>query len=272
MKRFVFVAVAGLCSAAPMLAQEGPLAPTSPVVPAPVLQSGGVANPAAGKSGVMKFLAAPKWSPLRSPVSAGSGDATALPPDYTPALPPPRPAVLPGAGVAMPAGSCPDGSCAGHRGSCWQRLKQWACFQYSCSDLPKCQPTPYITPLQGMFPCAPCGCGGNLGARPAPLLPWPPGPPPAQPLPAAVDPNTAPMPQPKPPGGQPLPQPMPLPTGAGAMPPRGTSGGATAPAGFARAKPAPVSVNPNAGRYQATNWNTWNSAPSGVVPASGAQK
>jgi hypothetical protein len=186
----------------------------------------------------------------------------------------PPPGAVPGAGVALPPGACPDGNCAGHGRSCLQRFKQWLCFQYSCSDLPKCQPTPYITPLQGMFPCTPCGCGGNVGAPPARPLPWPAGGAPAQPQPP-VDPNAPPMPQPKPPGGQPLPQPLPLPTGAGVMPPRGTQGAAAAPAGAARATAAPVSVNPNAGRYRAPSWNSsaWKPTSAGpVVTASGTQK
>jgi hypothetical protein len=271
MKRFVLVAVAGLCSAAPALAQQGPLAPTSPVVPAPVLQNGSVLNSSTGKPGGARLLPALKWSPLRSPVSGSPADAAAPPPGYVPVVPPAG--AGPAAGVALPPGPCPDGSCApGHGRSCWQRLKTWLCFQYSPSDLPKFQPTPYITPLQGLFPCAGCGCGGGLGAPPAPLRPWPPVAVP-QPLPPGAEPVTPPMPQPTPPGANPLPAPMPLPTGAGFMPPRGTSGGAVAPAGLLRA--APVSVNPTGSGYNATTWrtNSWKpSSPYGVVPAAGAQK
>jgi hypothetical protein len=270
MKRFVFVAVAGLCSAAPALAQEGPLAPTSPVVPAPVLQNGNVLNSSTGKAGGSRLLPAPKWSPLRSPVSASSPDVSAPPPGYVPAVPPGGVVPGPVAGVAMPPGSCADGNCGTGRRSCLQRFKTWLCFQYSPSDLPRCQPTPYITPLQGLFPCAGCGGGGGLGAPPAPLLPWPPRPV-AQPLPPGAEPPVPPMPQPTPPNAKPLPAPMPL-RDAGVMPPRGTSGGAVAPAGL---RAAPVSVNSTGSGYNSTSWkaNSWkSSSPYGIVPAAGTQK
>lgn len=271
MKQLVFVAVAGLCSAASALAQEGALAPTAPIVPAPVLQNGNVLNSATGRAGGSRLFPAPKWSLLRSPMAASSADAAALPPDYVPALPPPG--AVPGAGVAVPAGACADGGCApGHGRSCWQRFKQWLCFQYSPSDLPKCQPTPYITPLQGLFPCAGCGCGGNVGAPPGQLAPWPSSPPPGQPLspgPAPVVPPAPPAPR----GAKPLPVPTPLRNGAGVMPPRGTSGSATIPS-LSRTAPAPVSANPSTAGYRATNWNAnaWKSAGGAVVPASGSQK
>ncbi len=255
MRRFVFVAVAGLCSTVPTFAQEsGYLAPTAPVVPAPVLHNGSVLNSSTGKPGVSRFLASPKWSPLRSPVTASSTGATALPPGYVPTQ---------DAGMVVSAGSCPDGRCGSRHGhSCWQRLKTWLCFRYSSSDVPKFQPTPYVTPLQGMFPCEGYSCGGNIGAPPGLLRPWPPTPE-AQPLPA-TGPASPPMTEPVSPRATPLPTPLPL-RDAGVMPPRGTAGGAI----------VPTAVIPTTSGYNVTSWkaNTWkSSAPSAVVPASGTRR
>jgi hypothetical protein len=262
MRRLVFAAVAGLCTVAPARAQDGAFAPTLPVIPAPALPGVTVAptggTPSAGRA-VSRPFAASKWSPVRSPVVAASG----MPAPVTPATPAtaPLPALPPGAVIPY-GGSCADGACGREHRSCGQQLKAWLCFRYSPSDLPKCQPTPYITPLQGMFPCVGCGRGSGVGAPPAqPPIFAPIGPDGV--VPGTVVEPAPPMPQPAPPKGVPLPVPQPLPPNKGAgpveMPPRGTTGGAFAPAW--RVQPATPTV---------TSAGSWR--PALPVPVSAGQK
>jgi hypothetical protein len=68
MKRLYIAAVAGLCAVGSAGAQDGGLAPTAPVVPAPVLQHGG---PADGR----RPFTSGAWSPVRSPVVPGANFA-----------------------------------------------------------------------------------------------------------------------------------------------------------------------------------------------------
>lgn len=262
MKRLFFAAVAGLCSFAPLRAQEGTLAPTVPVVPAPVLQNGGVINPAGGKGGwgasnTPRLFSAPKWSPFRSPVAAGAIEP-ALPPTTVQPMPP-LPAGVGGVDGLCGTGNCKTANCnaggCGHDRSCWQKLKAWLTYHPCKTELPKCQPTPYITPLQGMFPCtANCnyGCGSSCGNA---LLA-------GQPLSAETSPRRT------PPTGsstisQPLPTPNPVASAAPVMmPPRGVQGNAMVPALQARTTPMQVNNPAVAGyRFAAPEANVWKPAP-----------
>src|SRR5436190_1819791 len=114
----------------------------------------------------------------------------------------------------------PDANCgptgcgrAAPNRSCWARVKAFLCYHESPTDIPTCRPTPYVTPLMGMFPCtgaAGCGtgCGGGYGypystdpirygvpndRQPPAYAPLPP----SQPQPATP---LQPMPQPAQPG------------------------------------------------------------------------
>lgn len=193
MKRLYIAAVAGLCAVAPVRAQDGALAPTAPVVPPPMLQNGSVVAPAGG-AGVARPFANNMWSPVRSPVVASGAAYTGYPP---------------AAGAECGPTGCGTAGC-GRGGLSWDRLKTWLCFNYSPSGLPKRQPAPYITPLQGMFSCssgagcAPCAANGPAFA-PAPV-----------PAPAGQPPAPGPM--------MPVPTKPPVTAGAVLMPPRGTTG------------------------------------------------
>jgi hypothetical protein len=241
MKRWYLAAVAGLWSFAPVSAQEGSLAPTAPVVPTPVLQNGSLSSPSGGGNGgaSSRMFAPTKWSPFRNPATASVTEPiTPSAASYSHALPP-----LP-AGIGVVDGSggaagCGTGGCstgAGHNRACWERMKAWMCFHPSKTGLPKLQPTPYQTPLLGMFPCGsgPGGCAAVSTLYPPvagqlPLQAGYPGQPPGQPL-GQPQPYTPPM-------GQPMPQP-----GAGAvmMPPRGAQGAALQPTWQGRVTPAPA--------------------------------
>ncbi len=227
MKRLYLAAVAGLCSVVPLSAQEGALAPTAPVVPAPVLQNGSLVSPSGGNgwgAGSRPFAPA-KWSPFRNPATASVTDPVVpSAAAYGHALPP-----LPAGVSGVEAASCGPAGCgqAGRSRGCWEHLKAWLCYHPSKTDLPKCRPTPYVTPLQGMFPCtsvAGCTTGCAVGT---PVYGQP------QPVPQGL-----PMPQPVPPGAT---------AGAVMMPPRGQQGtatlqptwqGRTTPAAQFAAKPA----------------------------------
>lgn len=201
MNRLYIAAVAGLCAVAPVRAQERPLAPTAPVVPAPMLQNGSVVAPVgvAWAPGVARPFANNTWSPVRSPVVAGDSVYTGS---------------LPVAGAACGPTGCGPAGC-GRDGLSWDRLKSWLCFNYSPSGLPKRTPTPYITPLQGLFSCSSgAGCAPCAANGPALLGPAPVG------LPPAPAPMQMPVPM-KPPGT----------AGAVLMPPRGATG-APAPAAW----------------------------------------
>lgn len=214
MKRKLWLAaVAGLVACGTGAAQDGRLAPTAPIVPAPVLANGAVRAPAAGTWGNGGGrLFASNWSPLRSPVTAG---ASALPTGSAGGIvvPPPPPGVPVG-----PAG-CEPGCAPGRDRSCWTKMKAWLGYAPSKSDLPKLNPTPYTTPLYGMFPCAPAGCATCAGAVPA-AAPGAPAQPPQPPM------MTPPVP--------------PKVAGAVTLPPRG----APAPAAATASKPLPGTVVP----------------------------
>lgn len=267
MKRLVWkwaiAAVAGFCSLGPVMAQEGVLAPTSPVVPAPVIQGGKLINPSGGQgswgaSNTSQMFSAPRWSPFRNSVSATATDPVAPMVSLAPGAPipgapiPPPPVV----GVGTPNGSCEAGGCGSdgrvRSKMSWSRLKAWMTYHHSNTDLPRFHPTPYVTPLMGMFPCPGGGYGGcgscANGSYPAY------GPPvgPANGVPSAAPPTGYPLGQPQPY----LPQPMPQPgsvgrSGAGPvmMPQRGVQGAALTPTWQGRITPMPAS-NPGIAGYR----------------------
>ena len=289
MKRFVFLAVAGLCSFASLQVRaqegafasqrEGSLAPTAPVVPAPTLQNGSVLTPAGSGTwggSAPKLFSTQRWSPLRSPVSASATEPSVPPSGYNYPVPP-LPAGVGGADGLCGAAKCKPGhgrGCERNRSS-WECFKAWLCYAPSKSDLPMCQPSPYVTPLQGMFPCTASngygcgtGCGGHCGAQPA-----------QQPMP----PRTMPTPM-----EQPLPAPMPtspsapqklpaIPLTSAApvvMPPRGIQGAAIAPTMLGRTAPAPASPGIAGYRFAQPEANVWKPAAQQgtIVPTSGTQR
>ena len=166
MKRLYLAAVAGLWSVAPLPAQEGTLAPTAPVVPAPTLQNGALQAPGgtgwgAGGSRVMPLT---KWSPFRNPATASATDPVAPAAAYSHPLPP-LPAGVSGAETSATCGPTGCGH-AGRQRGCWEQVKAWLCYRPSKTDIPTWRPTPYVTPLQGMFACTPAaGCA--TGCAPA---------------------------------------------------------------------------------------------------------
>lgn len=209
MKRLYMVAaVLGLWSCAAG-AQEG-LAPTVPVVPAPVLQNGKVVTPPGGGWGRSdsRPFATSQWSPFRNPATA-----SVVQPASSAAVVPQLP--LP-TGVSTPdAANCGPGGCAsgGRNRSCWSKLKAFLCYHDSPTDAPKCRPTPYITPLIGMFPCTPVGSAGCASGGCATSAPTP-----AHYAPTTTGYNAPPMMPP--PGVGRAPQASPS-AGAVAMPARG---------------------------------------------------
>ncbi|MFM8270755.1 MAG: hypothetical protein ACKODX_00250 [Gemmata sp.] len=230
MKRF-YLAAAGLCVAAPCWAQEGALAPTAPVVPVPELKNGSLVAPGGGPSGAPRLFARPTWSPLRSPVvTSGSITAEAVyaAPPTTYGRPPLPAGVSPGdaalsaaSGPAVAPADCGPAGCGTHArgGINFAKLKAWLSYTPSSTVLPRFQPAPYTTPLQGAFGCTSgsgcaTGCVTDAGTRGY--------------APAAQPPFVAPQ--------QPT---VPAPTTPGAvpMPPRGAQGTASQPA-QARALPA----------------------------------
>jgi hypothetical protein len=200
-----------------------------------VVQDGKLINPAGGR-GTWGATTGPRLLSF-SRLTSGRASTTVMEP-VAPAYSQPLPPLPPG--VGGPDGRCGAGGCApaGHGrardGFCWDRLKAWLCYAPSKSDLPKCKPTPYITPLQGMFPCVPgaYGCGACANGQYGPNGHYPAG----QPLPP-------PMPQP---GAQPPPNPMPLPAGTSAgavlMPQRAAQAAPPAPTYQGKATPAAVSA------------------------------
>lgn len=243
MKRlYLAAAVVGLWPGAPR-AQEG-LAPTAPMVPAPVLKDGRVQTPVGGwGSADGRALPTQKWSPFRNPATASSVEpVSANYPAAAPALP---------VGITNPAECGPTGCGAhGRDRSCWERMKTFLCFGYTSGGPPRCQPTPFVTPLAGMFPCTPVGPSGCAsGCAPA-----------AAPVPVHHAPAMPAYAMPGVPVGRATPS---VPTaGAVAMPSRGapspvqpTWQGRVAPESAVAVKPAaPVpALKPAA-------------APSGVVP------
>ena len=253
MKRLMFAAVAGLCSFASAEAQEGVLAPTVPIVPTPHLQEGKALRPVAG-TGTFGVTEKPRmfslgnWSPFRSLATAGPAESALPPAVASPAYPyhgyaiPPLPAGVSTAGGGMGAGLAPAADCGpagcgkGHDRTCWERFKAWLCFHYTDTSYPRCQPKPYITPLQGMFPCTPgwpsgCATGGCAPGQPAyappaygqPVYPGYP-----QPMGEPVQPMPQPTP-PKKPGSD---------TPPAVLPTRGVRGAALPPPTRGRVDPA----------------------------------
>lgn len=307
MRRYVFAAIAGLCSFSPLMGQEGmfasqregTLAPTVPLVPAPTLQNGNLLTPAGGNEALgtsaPRLFSMPKWSLMRSPVSTSPTEPSVPPSGYSYPIPP-----LP-AGVGGADGLCGSASCGqrergcGRNRSCWERLKAWVCYAPSQTGLPMWCPSPYITPLQGMFPCG-SNCALNCAAGPTPSCrkgcgtgcgngQYPTQPPTMQP-PTMQPPMT--MPQPM---GQPLPQPKPVPyssapptvlpgSGAGAvvMPPRGVQGATVNPTWQSRATPMQPTASPGIPgyRFAAPEAKSWQPVPTTlpgtVVPTSGTQR
>src|SRR5262249_35595619 len=97
MRRYLFAAIAGFASFASLQAQEGSfasqregtLAPTVPVVPAPVLQNGNILTPASSwGTNVPRLFSIQKWSPVRSPVSASAIEPNVPPSGYNYSVPP----------------------------------------------------------------------------------------------------------------------------------------------------------------------------------------
>lgn len=207
-------------------AQEG-LAPTAPVVPAPMLHNGSVLTPSGSGEwgGRSRPFAVANWSPFRNPATAAPAEPAA------PAQPlPPLPAGVSGG----PDANCAPGGCArpARDRSCWAGIRALLCYHDSPTELPKCRPTPYVTPLLGMFPCTP-------GAYPqAACAPGAPG----CGTPGYGHPVPAPAPQYAPTGA-----PAPAATaGPVVMPPRGTQGAAVQPTWQGRVVPESVAVRPPA--------------------------
>ena len=194
MKRLYLAAAVAVWSCGPVAAQNGGLAPTTPVVPAPALHNGSLHTPAGG----VRLFAPGKWLPTRDAVAPASH-------------------TLP-AGVSDAA--CASGGCnvrSGSERSCCDKLKAWLTYHPTNTDLPRLRPTPYITPLLGMFPCSSgpgcttgCATGGCTTGQPVYGVPA---------------------------YGQPTPYTPPMPT---PMPPRGMQGSMVAPTWQGRATPADV--------------------------------
>jgi hypothetical protein len=241
MKRLYLVAaVASLCSVTQLRAQEG-LAPTAPVVPAPVLQNGNLQTPSSGNGwgggGSPRLLPTAKWSPFRNPATASAVEPTA--PAYIPALPP-----LP-AGLSGAEANCGPAGCApGRDRSCWARVKAFLTYSPSPTDIPTCRPTPYVTPLIGMFPCTSSAGCGSIGYA-------------SEGIRYGVPSDR--QPPPYVPPTMPQPQPVPTVTTAGAvvMPSRGMPGrpvqptwqGRVVPESAVTAKPAPGTIVPTGFKY-----------------------
>lgn len=221
MKRKLWAAaVAGLVACGAVVSQDGRLAPTAPLVPAPVLTNGGVRAPAAGNwgNGEKRAFAPNNWSPLRSPVGPAAAEAPAVPAHGGYVVPPPP--------AGVPVGACGPDGCApancGRDRSCWAKFKSWLCYAPSKTELPKLNPTPYVTPLQGMFHCpTPAGCAPCSTGHAAPVYApaAPPMPPPMMPTPMPSK-AAAPVTMSAPPKAQ----------------PRGTLPGTVVPAGFKQPK------------------------------------
>ncbi|MCI0701005.1 MAG: hypothetical protein L0241_07975 [Planctomycetia bacterium] len=239
MKRLVIAAVAvSLWLVDSARANDGMLAPTAPVVPAPFLQDGKlIGNPGSwsGPARNSRMVFSPtRWFSTRE-----TALSTQIGSDAPPALPTPPVVTTPQYalpalpnGVGGPDGNCGQGQCQTSkcrtRGLSCERLKAWLCYHPSKTELPKFHPTPYITPLQGMFLCSSWnGCGSGCGTGGFGYLPpvIQPQPPPGPPMP----PPTPPSPPMQPP--EMLPPQPPGVGGAGAvvMPPRGLRGASVLP-------------------------------------------
>jgi hypothetical protein len=238
MKRFVIAALAAGLWSASARADDGALAPTAPVVPVPVVQDGkllGGPETWSGRAGGTRLLSASRWSPFRSSTAATADPMMTEPvppgPVVGPATPapyhlPPLPAEVGGAdGMCGTAGCGPTGCGRARRGLDLARLKAWLCFHYSPTDLPKCRPTPYVTPLLGMFPCTPYACHPGCAPGGCGFVPPPPGAP-------ALPPHQT------PPQQMPPPMPPPQPGTGVTMPLRGTQGATVLPTWQGRAPAA----------------------------------
>jgi len=229
MKRWYLAAVAGFWSFAPLSAQEGTLAPTAPMVPAPVLQGGSPGSPTGnGSSGAgtggSRAFSMTKWAPFRSPATASTTEPMAT---SAATYGQPLPANVVAAGGACGAGGCSPIDGHRHDRMSWAHLKAWMCYHPSNTELPRCRPTPHVTSLQGSFPCSSvgggCGTGCASGCAAAPVVLS---------------------------GGQPMPQPAPSGAGAvGTMPPRGSQGGAVPTTWQTRTTPAPATPGVAGYRY-----------------------
>jgi hypothetical protein len=254
MKRFFLVAVAALCFYPAVQGQEGALAPTAPVVPAPWITSGNSLPPSGGYplgSGTtpgQRSYSLTRWSPFRNPATPVSNDPATIIPAYHGAPVPTAPTAASGTDASCSKTCGPSGCGRAHRG-CLEKMKQWLCYHDSNTELPKMHPTACFVPLQGMFPC-PAGCSScadwsNSLEHPFPRVP---------PRPEPVPPTPSPMQQPTQVGGRYL--------GAGSvtMPPRGTQGLASTPYAQTRYTQQPTAIG------QAT-YNSSGSGASGNVPA-----
>ncbi|QJW97966.1 hypothetical protein [Frigoriglobus tundricola] len=253
MKRWYLVAVAGLWSFAPLSGQEGTLAPTAPMVPAPVLQGGSPGSPngtgawSTGSGGTRTFSLT-KWAPFRSPATASTTEPMATS-AATYGQPLPASAIVSG-------GACGAGGCSpidGHRSHermTWSHLKAWMCYHPSNTEMPRCRPTPYTTSPVGMYACSSvgggCGTGCASGCAAGPLVIH------------GGQPQGAPMPPPAQPGAG----------AVGSMPPRGVQGGAAPTTWQTRTTPAPTTPGIAGYRY-ATIPTTGAVVPTGLqTPAS----
>ncbi|VTR90789.1 unnamed protein product [Gemmata massiliana] len=252
MKRFYIAAVAGVCCVAPVGAQDGWLAPTSPVVPPPALQNGNLVAPAGGAwGGGSRMFSRTTWSPVRSPVVAGYSSAPiSAAPGY--AVPPLPPGVGAGYSACGPVGCGPVG-CERER-PCWERMKSWLCFQLTPTELPKMRPAPYVGPIQGLFSCTSgggcaTGCGATYaGGYNSPVQP-------TYNVPA------------------PLQQPQPMQPGAGAgavmMPARGTQGAAVQPTWQGRVVSTPSDPALAGYRYTQPDYRTVQQPAQGPIVTTG---
>ena len=166
MKRlFASIVMAGLTPLLAIRAADPPagvLIPTTPSIPAPVLERGGIVLPASGASRVVPPIRERVANPFTRPSSTPA--SLPLPTGYQ-------------TQAAMPAANGGAGGCAANdcttakpRGACLKRIKAWLCFCPTTGDaLPLFNPAPYIGPIAGTFSCTSangcatgaCGSGQN---------------------------------------------------------------------------------------------------------------
>ena len=151
MKPWYLAAVAGFWSFAPLSAQQGGLVPTAPWTPHPCFRAkpdrSGREHRRLGcrerDAGVLTH----QMGTLPQPGDCQS-DRTDHHVGYAAYGQPQSAGVVVGTAGAVRDACSPIDGRAGRDRSCWTHLKAWMCYHSSSTELPRCQPTPYITQLQ----------------------------------------------------------------------------------------------------------------------------
>jgi hypothetical protein len=145
MKRLAVFAVAAVVSGGAAFAGDLPVGPSTPQVPAPIIQHGLPTNQPLGT--------APRSFSIASMFKKTSADVPTVQPPPPTAPVPPLPTAMIAPVVVAPAACASPAACSvADRGSCCDRLKRWLCFKPTAIHVP-ITPTPCYAPNYEFFAC-----------------------------------------------------------------------------------------------------------------------